>query len=572
MTADDGKPAASRVRPERQTADAVTGAPPLDADVLVVGLGPVGAALTNLLGRYGVRVLAIDRSTEIFAKPRAIALDNEALRILQLVGVGDGEFSTVAIPKVQYHSPLFGPFARINSAGIIDGHPALVTFYQPELEHVLRSKLAQHPTVEIRLGVALESFVDDGHQVQACLTSADGTRQQVRARYLVGVDGANSLVRRLLGLDFEGCTFPQDWLIVDALDVPNPVDHCEFICDPRRPTPHMVAPGGRQRWEFMLKPGERADEMERPESVRRLLAPWCDVDRIRVERTAVYRFQAREARAFSSGRCFLAGDAAHVTPPFAGQGLVAGLRDVANLAWKLAWVVRGQANERILDSYDAERRPHARKIINLARFLGLLVMPSNRAAAFVVHGLMRTIRLLPAGRALFDELKVKPENTFDTGLFWRDKRTERLRAGSTLPQGWVRTATGHTPILSDDALGLDWALIGVGVDPTAHLGVDHTRRWQRAGGKVWQWCQRSQAQHLAAAHQRLEALDETLLPHRAPLGWAVIVRPDRCVMAEGPIEEVETMLEQALARIEPAAPAAMTPDTAWRPLRTTHAS
>ena len=337
---------------------------------------------------------------------------------------------------------------------------------------MLRAKLARYPTVEIRLGVALESFVDDGRQVRACLTRADGTQWQVRARYLVGVDGANSLVRRLLGLDFEGCTFPQDWLIVDALDVPNPVDHCEFICDPRRPTPHMVAPGGRQRWEFMLKPGERPEEMERPESVRRLLAPWCDVDQIRVERTAVYRFQAREARVFSAGRCFLAGDAAHVTPPFAGQGLVAGLRDVANLAWKLAWVVRGQANERILDSYDAERRPHARKIINLARFLGLLVMPSNRAAAFVVHGLMRAIRLLPAGRALFDELKVKPTNTFDTGLFWRDKRTERLRAGSTLPQGWVRTATGNTPILSDDALGLDWALIGVGVDPTAYLCAD----------------------------------------------------------------------------------------------------
>jgi 3-(3-hydroxy-phenyl)propionate hydroxylase len=568
---DDENPAVSCVRTERQTTETFTGAP-LDVDVLVVGLGPVGAALANLLGRYGIRVLAIDKSTEIFAKPRAISLDNEALRILQLVGVRDGEFATVAIPEVQYHSPLFGLFARINSAGIIDGHPALVTFYQPELEQVLRAKLAQHPTVAIRLGVALESFVDDGRQVRACLTGANGTEWQVRARFLVGADGANSLVRRLLGLEFEGRTFQQDWLIVDALDVPNPVDHCEFLCDPRRPTPHMVAPGGRQRWEFMLKPGERAEDMERPESVQRLLAPWCDVDRIQVERTAVYRFHAREAKSFSRDHCFLAGDAAHVTPPFAGQGLVAGLRDVANLAWKLAWVVRGQAHERILDSYDAERRPHARKIINLARFLGLLVMPSNRAAAFLVHGLMRTIRLLPAGRKLFDELKVKPKNTFDTGLFWRDKRTERLRAGATLPQGWVRTANGKTPILSDDALGLDWALIGVGVDPTAYLCTEKLQRWQRAGGKVWQWCQRSQAQHLAAAHQRLEALDETLLPHQAPLGWAVIVRPDRCVMAEGPIEQVESMLEQALGRIEPAARTAMAPETAWRPLRTTHAS
>ncbi len=535
----------------------------IDTDVIVVGLGPVGAALAALLGRYGVRVLAIDKATEIFTKPRAIALDNEALRILQLVGVGDGEFATVAIPQVQYHSPLFGRFARISTAGIIDGHPMLVTFYQPELEQVLRAKVASDASVEVRLGVELLNLVEDGRTVTARLKAADGRESELRARFVVGCDGANSLVRRLLGLDFEGQTFAQDWLIVDALDVPDPIDHVEFICDPRRPTPHMVAPGGRQRWEFMLHPGEDAQAMERPESVRRLLARWCDVDRVRIERTAVYRFHAREARSFSKGRCYLAGDAAHITPPFAGQGLVAGLRDIANLAWKLAWVLRGQADARILDSYDVERRPHAKKIIKLARFLGALVMPSNRAAAFALHGLIRAMRVLPAGRALFDDLKIKPENTFDDGLFWRRRRNERLRAGSTLPQGWVRP-TGGSPMLSDDALGLHWALVGVGVDPTKHLRPDQLHRWQRAGGQVWQWCQRAQAQHLAEPRRRLEALDETLLPRRVPMGWAFIVRPDRCVMAEGPIEEVAAMLDQALERVAPrtdtvAAPA--TPST-----------
>lgn len=524
----------------------------VDTDVIVVGLGPVGAALAVLLGRYGVRVLAIDKATDIFTKPRAIALDNEALRILQLVGLQDGELSTMAIPQVQYHSPLFGRFARVGTAGIIDGHPMLVTFYQPELERLLRARLAASASVEMRLGVEMEGLADDGRQVQASLRDADGHAWQARARFLVGADGANSLVRRLLGLEFEGRTFSQDWLIVDALDVPEPIDHIEFICDPRRPTPRMVAPGGRQRWEFMLHPGEDAQAMERPESVRRLLAPWCDVDKVRIERTAVYRFHAREARAFSKGRCFLAGDAAHITPPFAGQGLVAGLRDVANLAWKLAWVVKERADDRILDSYDAERRPHARKIINLARFLGALVMPGNRAAAFLMHGLIRTLRLLPKGRALFDDLKIKPENTFDTGLFWRDRRHERLRAGSTLPQGWVRPA-GGAPVLSDDAFGLHWALVGVGVDPTPRLRPDQLHSWQRAGGKVWQWCQRAQAQHLAATDQRLEALDETLLPRRVPLGWVVIVRPDRCVMAEGPVERVREMLDEALRRVTPEA-------------------
>lgn len=533
-----------------------SGAPaatPIDTDVIVVGLGPVGAALALLLGRYGIRVLAIDKATEIFTKPRAIALDNEALRILQMVGLQDGELSTVAIPQVVYHSPLFGRFARVGTAGVIDGHPMLVTFYQPELEQLLRRRLRACDGVEMRLGVALESLVDDGEQVQAVLRDDDGRQWPARARYLVGCDGANSLVRRLLGLEFEGRTFAQDWLIVDALEVPDPVDHIEFLCDPRRPTPHMVAPGGRQRWEFMLHPGEDAQAMEHPDSVRRLLAPWCDAARIHIERTAVYRFHAREARAFNAGRCFLAGDAAHITPPFAGQGLVAGLRDVANLAWKLAWVVHGRADAAILASYDAERRPHARKIINLARFLGALVMPRNRAAAFVLHGLIRAMRVLPQGRALFDDLKIKPENTFGKGLFWRRRRGERLRAGAQMPQAWVRTA-GGTPMLSDDALGLHWALVGVGVDPVEHLRADQLHRWQRAGGKVWQWCQRAQAQHLAAADRRLEALDETLLPRRVPLGWVFIVRPDRCVMAEGPVDELRELLDQALQRLDADSP------------------
>ncbi|MDM0116673.1 bifunctional 3-(3-hydroxy-phenyl)propionate/3-hydroxycinnamic acid hydroxylase [Variovorax sp. J22R133] len=542
--------------------------PRLDTDILLVGLGPVGAALANLLGRYGVRVLAIDKATAIFEKPRAIALDNEALRILQLAGVREGEFETVAIPHVQYRSPLFGRFARINTAGIIDGHPALVTFYQPELERVLRGKLAQYPGVEVRLGSALAAFADDGRFIQARLEDAAGNETHVRARYLVGTDGANSLVRRTLGLDFEGRSFHQDWLIVDALDVPDPIDHVEFTCDPRRPSPRMVAPGGRQRWEFMLRPGERPEEMERPESVRQLLAPWCDSQRIRIERTAVYRFHAREAKRFSRGRCFLAGDAAHITPPFAGQGLVAGLRDAANLAWKLAWVLQGRANEGVLDSYDTERRPHARKIIRLARTLGAIVMPQSRPAAFAVHGLMSLLRLLPTGRAMFEDMKVKPQNTFDHGLFWRVRGSEQLRAGAMLPQGWVRPATGGGPVLSDDALGMQWALIGFGVDLSARLPAELLQFWQAAGGRVWQWCQRSQAQHLAPASQRLEALDEALLPRRVPLGWVAIVRPDRCVLAEGPASKAETMLRQALELIAPPASSAAAPRrTAAHPIQ-----
>jgi len=525
------------------------GADALETEVLIVGLGPVGATLANLLGRYGVSVLVVDQSTEIFTKPRAIALDNEALRILQSAGVKPGEFSTVGIPSVQYHSPLFGRFARVNSARIVDCHPTLVTFYQPELEELLRRKLKGLPSVTVSLGVKLESLEEVDGGVLSRLRSADGSSRQVQSRYLVGADGASSTVRNLLGLDFKGETFPQDWLIVDATDVDKPIDHIEFLCDPRRPTPHMVAPGNRQRWEFMLHPGEDPAVMEHPDTIHRLLAPWCDSRRIRIERTAVYRFHAREAATFSEGRCFLVGDAAHVTPPFAGQGLVAGLRDVINLGWKLAWVLRRGADSAILSTYDEERRPHARRIINLALLLGRLVMPRNRLTAFLLHGMVRAARLTPPGRAMFDDLKIKPDNRFDEGLFWRQGPTQRLTAGSTFPQGWVQTPFSNTPALSDDVLGDGLALIGFGVDPASALEPDLLARWNAAGGRISQWCHRGQSLHLAPPGRRIEALDENVLPQRVPIGWAAIVRPDRCVMAEGPIDSASQLVSGALGRI-----------------------
>ncbi len=371
---------------------------PSEIDVLVVGYGPVGATIVNLLGRYGVRVLAVDRDKEIFMAPRAIALDNEALRILQLAGIEDGHFDTVAIPYVRMLSPQLGEFGRINTLGPIDGHPKLVTFYQPELEAALRRRAARYGEVHTALGVALTGFVENSEGVVATLNVGEGRTRAVRARYLVGADGASSLVRQLIGQEFKGQTYAEDWLIVDAFGAERPIDHVEFICDHRRPVPHMTAPGGRERWEFMLRPGETRAEMESDACVSALLAPWGGPAAMTIERKAVYRFHARTAKAFCKGRVFLAGDAAHITPPFVGQGLVAGLRDAANLSWKIAWVLQGRASPRILDSYDEERRPHAKAMIDLAKFMGRLIMPRSAAVALLTHGTLRLMRLTAAMR------------------------------------------------------------------------------------------------------------------------------------------------------------------------------
>src|SRR5208283_459988 len=465
---------------------------PSDIDVLVVGYGPVGATIVNLLARYGVRVLVFDKAKEIFMAPRAIALDNEALRILQMAGLEDGDFDKVAIPYVRMVSPQLGEFGRINSLAQIDGHPKLVTFYQPQLEAALRRRALEHGSVQTALGVSLASFVERDDAVIATLDTGDGRTASVRARYLIGADGASSLVRQLIGQAFTGQTYAEDWLVVDARGAERPID---LICDCRRPVPHMTAPGGRERWEFMLRPGETRAEMEGDAKIRELLAPWGGPAAMTIERKAVYRFHARTAKAFSKGRVFLAGDAAHITPPFVGQGLVAGLRDAANLSWKIAWVLHGRAATAILDSYDVERRPHAKAMIDLAKFMGRLIMPRSATVALLVHGTLRLTRLTAAMRRYFDELGIKPKNVFARGLFAPKRSGAKLVRGGPLPQGWVRGPDGAVR-RSDEALGPALTLVGFGCDPAEPVDAASLAAFQACGGRVVQFSHRGQARAL----------------------------------------------------------------------------
>lgn len=509
----------------------------MEVDVLVVGYGPVGAALAGLLGRYGVRTLVVDKAPDIFTAPRAIALDNEALRILQMVGLGEHDFARVPIPHVVLRSPRFGEFARIRTSRVIDGHPMLVTFFQPELERALRANVERQPSVVALTSAELIRFAEEADGVRAVVRTAEGNEAIVSARYLVGADGASSKVRAGIGESFEGETYAEDWLIVDALDVPNPIDHVEFLCDPDRPSPHMAAPGGRSRWEFMLRPGETREEMEKDATIARLLSPWAKPGEYRVERKAVYRFHARACARFHKGRVFLAGDAAHITPPFVGQGLVAGLRDVANLAWKLAWVVQGRADAAVLDSYDEERRPHAAKMIALARFAGLLIMPRSHARAWLTHGALNVLRRLPLLGPFIDDFGLKPANAYSKGLFVRGRG--RLARGSWLPQGMLRDAAGQSA-LSDELLGAGPTLIGTG--PLAPILEDDTaRRWRAAGGTVL----RLQRKGSAPAPGTATDLGGTFAK-LTDASWCVVVRPDRTVLHDGPLANADRVVRESL--------------------------
>lgn len=518
---------------------------PEQVSVLVIGYGPVGAAIGCLLGRYGVQTLIVDKARTILTQPRAIALDNEALRVLQMAGLDEDAFERIAIPEVRMHSPYVGEFGRVNSAGSIDGHAKLVTFFQPDLEAALRRQVDTLPAVRTVGGVELLDFVDDGAGITATLRDGDGREHRVRADFLVGADGAASFVRRKIGQDFGGATYPEDWLIVDALDVPRPIDHIEFICDPKRPTPHMPAPGQRERWEFMLAPGETREQMETDERIAELLKPWGEVGQMKIERRAVYRFHARCCERFQQGRVFLAGDAAHITPPFVGQGLVAGLRDAANLGWKLAATVQGTADVSILDSYDQERRPHARAMIGLAKLMGRMVMPRNALLALLTHGTVRLLRMLPPLRRFIDDLGIKPKNRFAKGLFVRGRG--RLQRGGQIPQGWIRDANGQI-VLSDTLLDGGLTLLGFGLHPQNLLTAAQRQAWEAAGGRLAQICQRSQQLHKAEG--AAEDLDGSLLPGAAPYGWLAVVRPDRVVLHDGPATDAARIVGESLALLQ----------------------
>jgi 3-(3-hydroxy-phenyl)propionate hydroxylase len=340
-------------------------------DLLVIGCGPVGAMAANLAGRAGLTAAVLDRAPAVFDLPRAIHFDAHIMRILQQAGLAEEMLPELRVWKRSTFYGADGEPIRVHDwpSDKPYGWDAHYLFYQPTLEGVLRSGLDRFPGVELRLGVEVIAVEQDGDHVS--VTARDTTTGEVStlsARYLIGADGAASLVRSSLGTRLLDGDFDEPWLVVDlscAREIGRP-DESEMFCDPARPSTRVPGPGRHHRWEFMLLPGETPEDAQRPERIRDLLAPWVRMDEVEIIRASVYRFHSLIAESWRSGRVFLAGDAAHQTPPFLGQGLCHGLRDVQNLVGKLAAALAGGPAERLLDSYEAERRPHVERIIGMA--------------------------------------------------------------------------------------------------------------------------------------------------------------------------------------------------------------
>ena len=375
-----------------------------DCDVLIVGGGPTGITLAILLAKRGVSVIVAEKEAQIYPLPRAAHIDHEGMRILQEAGVADAVMATSRrASRYDFLNAKGDLLLRFEGGDQVGpgGWPAANMIHQPSVEAELRKVLGGLPKARLNQCWELKSFADDGAGVTATFATPKGG-QTLRARYLVGADGARSPVRKAAGIVFDDLNFEEPWLVVDVLvdDYSRLPSANLQICNPERPTTCVLMGGGRHRWEFMILPGESAEQVSDDKFIETLLEPWDVKGAVRIERKAVYTFRARIAAQWRKGRVLLAGDAAHQTPPFAGQGMCSGLRDAANLAWKLAAVTQGKAADSLLDSYQLERAPHLRATIDMAIMMGKTVCITSKWGALLrdlKFKLARALGKLPDG-------------------------------------------------------------------------------------------------------------------------------------------------------------------------------
>lgn len=435
-------------------------------DVAIIGYGPVGATLANLLERQGRRVVVIDQFTEAYPLPRATHIDGEALRILQTAGVAETLSPNLGIYSRMRFEDADGKilidWPRSVEPGI-HGWRDSNRFHQPDLEAALRDRASGSKSIDLRLGWTVTAIVQDDDVAVVSSIAPNGVTERISARYVVGCDGARSSVRDAIGAEVEVVAKSEQWLVADLIlgpDAPDLPQGTVQYCDPVRPFTYIEAVGRRRRWEVMLLAGDDPAEFAQPDKVFALLGRWLAPNDAALERAVVYTFNSVIASHWRNGRMLIAGDAAHQTPPFLGQGLCAGLRDAANLSWKLAWVLDGRATPALLDTYQGELASHVTQYIAEANRIGAIIQERDPARARA-----RDAVLLATPQVL---VPIRPR------LGGRDYSAADTLTGTLAPQ--PRLADGR---LLDDAAPLRFVVLARAeivdqVDPTTRA------RWARA--------------------------------------------------------------------------------------------
>jgi 3-(3-hydroxy-phenyl)propionate hydroxylase len=451
-------------------------------DVVIVGAGPSGLTLANILGLQGVETLIVDERDSLIDYPRGVGLDDEALRTFQSIGLVDRVLPhTVPNQILRFFDGKRRLLAEMAPPDARFGWPKRNGFVQPMVDAELSGGLERFDHVEVRWGHRMQNCVetDDGVTVEF----SDG-QEPVHTRYVVGCDGGRSATRRLMGVSFDGTTSSTRWLVVDCANDPLGHPNSEVGADPARPYVSISIAHGIRRFEFMIHGDESDEEAEDPAFVRRMLAKLVPhPDRVDIIRHRLYTHHSRIAGAFRKGRLMLAGDAAHLMPVWQGQGYNSGIRDAANLGWKLAAVVNGHADDALLDTYDAERRKHARAMIDLSTLVGRVISPTNRRVASLRDRLIHGASVVPSLKRYILEMRFKPMPRYEQGAVCHvEPRSESSPTGTLFVQPRVDTREAQN-VLLDDVLGSGFAVLCWSNNPRAFLGEEAFDRWKALGTK-----------------------------------------------------------------------------------------
>ena len=515
--------------------------------VLIVGAGPIGLTAANIVGREGLSTLLVERNPGLSEHPKALNVDDEFFRLVTTLGLGE-ELAAHGIGPIdfEYRSPLGFRVGYVTGRITEHNFASRTATYQPTFERILFRGATRHPRVSVRFGQELLSFAETGSRIIATIRSAEGETREVEADYLVGADGGRSGVRKLLGIAFDPVgTYDQGHVVVDVADdrVHDKIGLTQLGF--RRNVMSLPLPGGR-RYEFSVRPGEDEAALLEMSSLRRILAPFVDLDRVRIIRAVAYTFRARLARRFRSGRAFLIGDAAHLMPVFGSQGMNSGARDAINLGWKLGAVLTGRAAPAILDTYEAERCPQVADTITMAlrngRLQSVRYLPVTLARDLLLAGLS----LIPPVRRFIRDMRYVPPNAVRSdlvtgagGAIGLPLPNPRLRSGGTL----------------DGALGPGFALVAVAVAMRPPSGGDTHPVWQRLGAR---FVTVTPARAPGPPPDAVEVADGHLDRVFAsdPDRW-LLVRPDRIVAASVAFDQLGALGDLYAERLGAVGPEAV---------------
>ena len=566
-----------------------------ECDVLIVGAGPVGLTLANTLGLAGVSVTVVEKLDSIIDYPRAIGIDDESLRTLQAAGLADQVEAHITPDHwMRFYTASGQCFASIEPRTDEFGWSRRNAFIQPQVDAILYQGLKRYSQVQVLLGQELQQFSQNDAGVTAQIKNAEGQVRSISAKYMVACDGGNSLIRRTLNVGFEGRTKPNQWIVVDVRNDPLGTPHIGMHCDPERPYVSAALPHGIRRFEFMVMPGETEEELSKPENLAQLMRKVvADPDAVDYIRKRVYTHNARLADHFRVNRILLAGDAAHIMPVWQGQGYNSGMRDASNLAWKLAMVVKGQAGSSLLDSYEQERRSHARSMIHLSEVAGDIFAPESHTAAKVRDTVMLALNAVPPVKQYFAEMRFKPMPRYEQGVvlhqsaatpqgqktalaglldrsgdtpfsrllgLMAEKKESlfgRLVHGLEAPQPSpvgrmfiqprVSAPDGQTVRL-DDLIGLNFAIIAWGTDPSYGMSDTALAFWQGLGARFIRVMPMGQVAFASPTREGVVTIGDAQGRIKdwfsAQTKSIVFVRPDRFVAALASPQEVSSITQQ----------------------------